>query len=136
MILLELSEKELEVLKQGLIKEKYFWEEKEGISSGLRDDKADLCNSLWAKLDVCDRVKPDILISLKDLFHIVSVAKNEYFNLRADLYVSNKRVEENDFKHIALANSLIMWLNGHRLLKQLVKFDLTDTSSQYEQTEE
>ena len=136
MILLELSEKELELLKQGLIKQTYWWDDQTSVSDSLREGMVELCNSLWAKLDNSNRTKPDFLISAKDLFYLVSLAKNEYHHLRADLYISNKRVEENDFKHIALASALIMWLNGHRLLKRLVKFDFTDTSAQYEETEE
>lgn len=136
MILLELTNKELELLKQGLIKEEIWWQDKEDISGSLRETKTHLCHSLWAKLDNVEQIQPDALISSKDLFYLVSSAKTEFLGLRADLYLSNKRVDENDFKHIALANALIMWLNGHKLLKRLVKFDFTDISSQYEETEE
>lgn len=136
MILLELTEKELEVLKQGLIKEKESWVDRDDVSSRFKDTVHEVCNSAWAKLDACTQPKPDFLISAKDLFYLVSLAKNEFSHLRADLYISNKRVEENDFKHIALANALIMWLNGNKILKNLVKFDFTDTSAQYEETEE
>lgn len=136
MNLLELTDKELEVLKQGLIKEKAFWEDRTDVSNWLKETTFETCNSAWAKLDESTRVRPEILIDAKDLFFLISSAKSEYGHLKADTHISNKRVEQEDFRHIALANALIMWLNGHRVLKNLVKFDFTDTSSQYEETEE
>ncbi len=136
MILLELTEKELEVLKQGLAKEQDSWVDRTDVSNGFRDAVNEVCDSVKAKLDSCAQTRPEVLISAKDLFYLISSAKNEYGHLRADLYISNKRVEENDFKHIALANALIMWLNEKKVLKNLVKFDFTDTSAQYEETEE
>jgi hypothetical protein len=80
--------------------------------------------------------KEEFLISAKDLAFIVAQAKTEYVHLPGDLHISNQKVEEKDFKHISLANAVIMWLNSKGLLNKLVKFDYTDQSSQYEETDE
>lgn len=137
-ILLELTEKEAEVLANGLIKERYSWEGKDPmeVPRTIIDKSIEICNSAWAKLDEAKHAKPDLLITAKDLFHIKSLAKNEYLNLRNDLHISNKIVEQEDFVHISLASALIMWLNGKSLLKRLAKFDFTDHSSEFEEMDE
>ncbi len=77
----------------------------------------------------------EISITAKDLFLIISLAKDQYKLLPNGLHISGKLVEENDFKHIALANAVIMWLNRNGALKKLAKFDYTDHSAQYEESE-
>jgi hypothetical protein len=135
-ILLELTEKEVEVLKQALLKEKLSWEDRSDVSSRFKEAVIETCNSTWAKIDKASQRQEQALIGPKDLFHMVSVAKSEYGHLPADLHLSNKRVEQNDFKHISLASAVIMWLNSKNLLKKAVKFDFTNLSSEFEETEE
>jgi hypothetical protein len=137
MFLLELTEKELEVLRDGLIKEKYSWEDKDPleVSRTTIENKLNSCHSSWSKLDSASNSQKEVLITARDLIHIVSLAKTEYTKLRGDLHISEKRVEESDFVHIALANVLIMWLNNKDCLKKLAKFDYTDQSAQFEEME-
>lgn len=137
-ILVELTEKEVEVIQNGIIKERYSISETDPmeIPRTSLEKSMEACHSVWAKLDEAKQGKPDLLITSKDLFYIKSLAKNEYLNLRSDLHISNKIVEQEDFVHISLANALIMWLNGNKLLKRLAKFDFTDHSSQYEEMDE
>lgn len=75
-------------------------------------------------------------ITSKDLFEIVSVAKTEIVRMPAILHLSEKLVEESDFRHIALANSMLMWLNKNNALKELPEFDFTDHTCEYESNEE
>ena len=137
-ILLELTEKEAELLAQGLIKEKASWEDKDPmeVTQTAINKALEGCNSAWAKLDEAKHAKPDLLITAKDLFYIKSLAKSEYLNLRGEMHISNKIVEQEDFVHISLASALIMWLNKNNLLKRLAKFDFTDHSSEFEEMEE
>jgi hypothetical protein len=133
-MLLDLSEKEIDLIKSTLL-------------AGLKCDPFDFptgetyqkhvtrSNSVLKKIEVGEKPSEDFLITFKDLFSLVSVAKSQYLLLKANLSISNQKVEEVDFKHIALANSLIMWLNNKGLLKQIVKFDMTDDSCWYEEEE-
>ena len=136
MILLELTEKEAEVLKQALIKEKLSWEDRSDVSNSFKEAVTETCDSTWNKIYKASQLQEEVLISNKDLTHLISLAKGEYSYLRADLHLSNKRVDENDFKHISLTSAVIMWLNSKNLLKKAVKFDFTDLSSEFEETEE
>ena len=77
----------------------------------------------------------ELVITYKDLFHLVSLAKGQYLLLPNDLHISDVRVEENDYKHIALANAVIMWLNNKNALNKIARFDYTDKSCQYEEQE-
>lgn len=135
MIMLEFTEEEVEFINKAILREQSAWDQNEG-------DHNDQINKIYRCRDILDKIllaslpKTDFLITFKDLNHIISLAKTEYHNLRGDLHISNKRVEESDFKHISLANALVMWLNSNSLLKRLAKFDYTDTSHQYEGEEE
>jgi hypothetical protein len=137
MILLELTEKEADILKQAIIKEKYHWEDqlRADVSKTLIDNNLNTCNSISTKLDLASQPQPDLLITSKDLFHIKSLAKGQFHELRGDLQISNKRVEEEDLVHISLANAVIMWLNGRGVLKKVARFDCTDDSFEYEESE-
>jgi hypothetical protein len=75
-------------------------------------------------------------IKAKDLFSIVSMSKQEIVRLPSNLHISDQKVEECDYRHIAVANSLIVWLNKNNALKELVEFDFTDHSCDYESNEE
>ena len=105
-------------------------------STTQKEKLTDLCKSVTKKIVDAAKSQPEVLIGPKDLFHMISVAKGEYGHLPADLHLSNKRVDENDFKHISLASAVIMWLNGKNLLKKAVRFDFTDLSSEFEETDE
>ena len=135
--LLELTQKEIDTLMNGLIKEKSSWEDKstEEVSRTIREDKLTICNSLWATLDGATAPQSDHKISIQDLYFIVSQAKSEFVRLPADLHISRKRVEESDLKHISLAKAVIGWLNSKQLLKKIADFDITDHSYEYEESE-
>jgi hypothetical protein len=137
MILLELTEKEAEVIRVAV-------EEREiqhTISLQIGKQESDrkilgICRSILGKLLQAQEPSSDVLLTSKDLFSLISLAKTEYLRLPGNLHISNNVVSENDFKHISFANAVILWLNGHKLLKRLVKFDYTDNSSEFEETEE
>lgn len=137
MILLELTEKEAEVLRKLTEMERDvagFNYTNNKFEENLRD--LEMCDSLLKKFDLASEPQKEILITVKDLFLIISSAKTEYRNVPLDAHISHKKVDECDFKHISFANAVILWLNGNRLLKKLVKFDYTDKSNEYETTEE
>ena len=137
-ILVELTPKEAQVLNNALIKERHFWEDQtpEEASRTTKEDNISLCNSIWAKVDSADRPQEDQLISIQDLYFMISQAKAEYVRLPADLYISRKRVEMQDLTHISLAMSVIGWLNSKNLLKKIANFDITDHSYEYESSED
>lgn len=135
--IVELTSKEIELLRDASIKEKASWEDKskEEVSRTTREDKLTVCNSVWAKLDDAEREKPDHVITMQDLYFMVSQAKAEFVRLPADLHISRKRVEQSDLKHISLAMSVIGWLNSRQALKKLANFEFTDHSYEYEESE-
>ena len=92
--------------------------------------------SVYAKIDESFDDKPDVLITANDYNRIKDLAVGQFHNLRNDLYVSNKKMEERDSVHISLANAVIGWLNNKGLLRRLPRFDYTDHSSEYEEMEE
>lgn len=77
----------------------------------------------------------ETLIKIKDLNSIRSVAIQEYVRLPSEVEISNKKVDEKDFLMISVANSMLMWLNSNGLLTNLVKFDFTESTTKYEETE-
>lgn len=135
MTLLELTEKEIDFLKEVISLEKESVA-KSDARFAEKQRKTSICDSFLAKVELASQPKEDLFIGHNDLFLIISSAKQKYLALPANLFISNKIVEENDFKHIALANAVIMWLNSKNLLKRLVGFDYTDKQYQYETTEE
>lgn len=138
MILLELTEKETDVLRMGLIELKDSLEDlaSAGASKTSLEKQSTACNSIWAKLDLASQPKQEVLITSKDLHYLKSLANSEYKSLSHNTYLSKKKVEERDFVHISVANALLMWLNSGNLLKNLVRFDFTDNSNEYEGNEE
>ena len=118
-ILLELTEKEVTVLETIL---------KQSVLAPAKD--------ILNKIEMACGPQQPVNIGIKDLHYIISRAKGEYQSLPKDLYISRNRVEEDDFKHIALVNSVIMWLNGNSLLKKLAQFDYTDHSCEFEASDE
>lgn len=137
MILLELTEKEAELLGLGIIREGYYWRDVDpkDVSRTIKEKNTATCDKLWAKLDVAKHVKEDIAIVHKDFMDVVSLANMEYRHLPLDLHISSIKVEDAHIRLICLANALIVWLNGKNLLKRLPKFDFTDMSAQYEENE-
>jgi len=100
------------------------------------EKKVDVYRSVYAKIDESFDDKPDVLITAQDYNRIKDLAVGQFHNLRNDLYLSNKKMEEKDSVHISLANAVIGWLNNKGLLKRLPRFDYTDHSSEYEEMEE
>lgn len=137
-ILLELTESEVEVVERAIKIEKNSWLATDIMQASrtLIENNTRYCDSVLTKLEVASKPQNDVLIKSKDLFLMISQAKDEYGKIRGDLRISNKPIEEKDFVHIAVANSVIMWLNGKQLLKRLAKFDYTDHSYEFEETEE
>lgn len=133
MILLELTEEETDAIHHFI---QLGWLNYNGSGYAEKEKYSNLLKSVAKKTEDGLKPKVDVLITDKDLFYIKSLANNEYKKLPNETQLSNKPVEQKDLVHIALANAIIMWLNGKNLLKQLARFDHTDSSCQYEETEE
>jgi hypothetical protein len=131
-ILLELTERETELLQKAistyLIKDRDM--EKEDIAD--HDKRIARCNSILTKASSALQTQEDHIASYEDLLAILSMAKDQYLALPADLHISKKKIREEDYKHIAIVNSVIVWLNGNRLLKRLATFNVTDHSCDFE----
>ena len=137
MILIELTEKEFELIKLSIEEKKAESVKNYETNHFEADRKAiEFCDSIIGKLDLAAMAKDDVVIKINDLFFIKSLAVQEYGNLTLPLHLSEKQVEQRDLVHVALIKSLISWLNGNNLLKKLVKFDVTDDSTSYESIEE
>lgn len=64
----------------------------------------------------------------KDLFMIVSNAKDKFFNLNLPIWVSRSEVERGEIPSLAILESVLMFLNGKGLLTKMVEIDYTDTN--------
>ena len=128
------TEKEIEILKEAIVAKREFISQSE-MGWSEKERGVGICDAVIGKIESASQPKLDVLITSKDLFQIVSLAKRGYHDLHADIHISNKKVEQNDFRHISLANAVILWLNEKNLLKRLVIFDYTDHSCQYEETD-
>jgi hypothetical protein len=78
----------------------------------------------------------NIVFTHKDLLQIKDMAKNEFRNLPGNLYLSNKKLEENEVIQISLANAIVSWLNHKELMNGSVSFDYTDHSNEFDGSEE
>ena len=135
MILLELTEKEVDFVKEVIGLEKQSVENST-VGWDEKQRKIGICNSFLAKVEESVKPKGDVLITAKDLFFLISQAKSEYSHLPLDMHLSVKFVEKKDLAHISVANAMIMWLNGRNLLKRLPRFDVTDSSCKFEEMDE
>lgn len=135
MILLELTEIEVDFLKEVIELEKVSVAAS-NVEYAEKERKTGICNTFLKKITLACKPKSDILITYQDLFCMISDAKQEYTQLPLDLHISDKEVQQNYYVHIAVANVMIMWLNSKRLLKGLARFDYTDQSSAFENLED
>lgn len=138
MVLLELTQQEAEVLGHAIILKEIALQDELKKSIGKTTLEGDItrCHSLWSKLDKAKHPQQDVLITSKDLFRIICMAKEEYLKLGSETYISEKEVPQNELVHISLASAVISWLNSKNLLKRLARFDFTDSSCKYEETTE
>lgn len=134
LFLLELTEKETDYLHEALVNSLQL-----ALAADLRETEKERYiarfSNLADKLKVATQPRDNDLLSNRDLHDIISMAKKEYLSLPHDLHISNKVVEPTDFKHIALVNAAIMVFNSKNLMKNVAKFDYTDKSGDYEETE-
>ena len=123
MILLELTEQELDTIAIAMAAERKL---DRNLLFNDKERKDALCASVINKVKLA-RIKPnDELIEFKDFESMVSVAKQNYFRLDSQIFMSNKKVEENYFVYLCFVEAFTAWLNGKNLLKRLPKFDFTD----------
>lgn len=75
-------------------------------------------------------------VTKHDLYQLISDAKSQYVNLPLNPEISGKRVDKTDLTSIAVMEAFILYLNKNNLLKKLVKFDYTDSSHEYNDSNE
>lgn len=66
-------------------------------------------------------------IDKKDLFILVSSAKDKMFQLNPPLFVSNQEVDRGELPTVAILEAVLGFLNGKKLLTELVELDYTFT---------
>lgn len=76
------------------------------------------------------------LVTKKDLFDIVSKAKENMANITLPMEISGKEVEQGELATVAIMESLIMYFNKNKLFTKMPIVDYTDTSTQFEPNEE
>jgi hypothetical protein len=135
MILLELTEKEAELIQRTVLALKDSERDRQTEDPTDYDRRIAQCKSILSKTEKALMTQISEIIGATDLFRIVSMAKDMYVLLPSEPYIENKKVEEVDFKHIALVKATVMWLNGKSLLKRLADFEFTDHGYQYEENE-
>jgi hypothetical protein len=131
MIFLELTQKEVATILEMV--ETRLLNKPPGCSFDHNEMVSEVCKSIIEKITKSKSPKKDVLITMKDLSTIKSMAVDNYNHMSPNLQISNKKVDKKDFVHISLANAFISWLNNKQLLKNLVAFDCTDDSAEYEE---
>jgi hypothetical protein len=136
-ILLELTEKEAEVVRNAIEREVHYWDkfDRRDVSGILIENTVNSCRSIQDKIVLASEPSKHVLINKKDFFNIMSIAKGEYLYLNGNIHISGEKIEEKYLVHISIANAVIVWLNNSRLLKKLAVFDYTDHSCDYEEME-
>lgn len=123
MILLELTESELNIIAKAIAAERNLDEQ---LWFNDKQKKEALCVSVLSKVEIA-RIDPqDEPIKYRDFENMVSTAKSNFTKLNAEIFVSNKKVGENYLTYLCFMEAFISWLNHKSLLKRLAKFDFTD----------
>lgn len=123
MILLELTEEELNIIKKAIITEHKLDEQ---LLFNEKQKKERLCLSTLTKIELTTLAQKDTLIKYDDFENMVSIAKQNYVRLGTEVFLSNKKVEENYFVYLCFLEAFTSWLNEKNLLKRLARFDFTD----------
>ena len=135
-ILLELTEKEANAIDIAMGIQELNFTHGSGMTFSEKERALNTCKSVRDKIEEAIKPKEDLAIFYKDFHHIKNLAHDQFFEQRADIHISHVKVGENDLVHISLANAMIMWLNSKGLLKRLAKFDVTDSSLDFESNED
>lgn len=123
MILLELTEEELNIITKALISERKLDEQ---LWHNEKEKKESLCISVLDKFEIA-RIKPkEEVIKFKDFEDMINIAKQNYFNSGTEIFISNKKVEEGYITYLCFLEAFTSWLNKRNLLKRLACFDFTD----------
>jgi hypothetical protein len=67
----------------------------------------------------------EFVINYKDFYGIVGVAKDNMAKINLPIHISKNKMKDGEIPSIAIAESLISYLNNKGLLKELVKLDYT-----------
>jgi len=121
--LLELTEEEINIVAKAIITERKL---DERLSFSEKERKENVCLSLMNKIEIA-RIDPkDEMVKFSDFDSIVSIAKENYSRLGTEIFISNKKVEENYLTYLCFLEAFTSWLNRKNLLKRLARFDFTD----------
>lgn len=66
------------------------------------------------------------VIQKHDFTNIISQASSNMSNLKINLHISGKKVDQYEEKHVAMIESVISYMNRNELLKRPVEFNYTD----------
>jgi hypothetical protein len=70
--------------------------------------------------------KLEHIINTTDFANIINTSKVEYANLRLPMKISKRLVDNTDYPHVAMINSVISYFNKHSMLRRTVRFDDRD----------
>jgi hypothetical protein len=70
--------------------------------------------------------KLEHIINSADFTNIISISKVEYANLKLPMKLTKRQVDNTDYPHVAMINSVISYFNRHNLLRRSVRFDDRD----------
>lgn len=123
MILLELTEQELNIIQKAISTQRALDEK---LLFNDKERKETLCVTVLSKIETA-RIEPkDELIKFNDFELMISTAKNNYARMDSEIFISNKKVTENYLTYLCFMEAFVSWLNHRSLLKRLAKFDFTD----------
>jgi hypothetical protein len=88
-----------------------------------RSDKIAYLMSIVNKHFAIDKI--DHVINHRDFHDIVSSAKSSFSVTKMPVNISNKEVDGPDIPHVLVIEAFVGYLNKHKLIKRLVKFNFT-----------
>jgi hypothetical protein len=69
--------------------------------------------------------KSEFILQKSDLDEIASYAKHEFPKMSCPVYISGREIYPDEIKLILIVESVVSFLNKHKLLKRLAKFNFT-----------
>jgi hypothetical protein len=70
--------------------------------------------------------KIDHIVTYYDLDHIINEAKGSFASTSTPMKISGRELYPAQMTHTLVLKAFVMYLNGNKLLKKLVKFDHTE----------
>jgi len=107
----------METIEQEL---RQYLEDSDNLS---RQDRYTYLKAIFDKHFAMEKMEHQL--TMGDFYEIISVAKSNFVNIVVPAKISKRDVYASDVPHVAMIESIIMYLNKNKLLRRLVRIDYT-----------